>query len=150
FSDQVVKVDESVANAARLIRLPGTTNSKGDSTAEQPHRLARVLSAPAPLAQITLDQVRALAALLPPAPEPPRSARLGAVWRTFDIEEFIRIHNLAISREGPWANGGCRWVLAECPFQPNHQRKAYIVRLGSGAVSAGCQHDSCKWTWRDL
>ncbi|MCC6269491.1 MAG: hypothetical protein IT300_18190 [Dehalococcoidia bacterium] len=43
FDDDVVHVDQVVHNAARLVRLPGTINRKGDSTPERPHRLARLL-----------------------------------------------------------------------------------------------------------
>lgn len=39
-------LDTSVFNASRIAKLPGTWARKGDSTAERPHRMARVLEAP--------------------------------------------------------------------------------------------------------
>ncbi|MDQ3386981.1 MAG: hypothetical protein ACR2N0_08180 [Rubrobacteraceae bacterium] len=42
FDDARAKVDMSVHNAARLIRLYGTTNRKGDHTDERPHRRSKI------------------------------------------------------------------------------------------------------------
>ncbi|HIO62531.1 MAG TPA: hypothetical protein EYN39_12145 [Deltaproteobacteria bacterium] len=46
FSDDVVEVDTTVYNAARIMRLPGTMNRKGSSLPKYPHRMAKVLSIP--------------------------------------------------------------------------------------------------------
>ena len=43
FDDDRVKVDKTVHNAARLIRLPGTVNKKGRNSAERPYRRSRIL-----------------------------------------------------------------------------------------------------------
>lgn len=38
-----------------------------------------------------------------------------------------------------------------CPFNAEHARgEAYIGRAPSGALFAGCQHNSCDWDWRQL
>lgn len=47
FSDAAVAVDQSVSDAPRITRLAGTVNAKGTNTAERPHRIARILDAPA-------------------------------------------------------------------------------------------------------
>lgn len=41
-----VHVDLSVHNAARICRLPGTWNRKGDSTKTRPHRVAEIIAKP--------------------------------------------------------------------------------------------------------
>jgi hypothetical protein len=46
FSDEAVSVDTSVANAARIWKLYGTTARKGDDTEERPHRVSRLLEVP--------------------------------------------------------------------------------------------------------
>ncbi|BDG59921.1 hypothetical protein [Caldinitratiruptor microaerophilus] len=51
FSDRMVSIDTSVANAARIWKLYGTTSRKGDSTPERPHRLSRILYVPPYLAK---------------------------------------------------------------------------------------------------
>lgn len=43
FDDHQVVVDGTMFNAARIIRIPGTLNCKGDSTPDRPHRRAEVL-----------------------------------------------------------------------------------------------------------
>ena len=46
FNDSQIKVDESVFNAARIMRLPGTMNRKGDNLTKYPHRLCKILHVP--------------------------------------------------------------------------------------------------------
>jgi hypothetical protein len=46
FKDKHIKVDESVFNAARIIRLAGTMNRKGDNLPKYPHRPCRILYIP--------------------------------------------------------------------------------------------------------
>jgi hypothetical protein len=46
FTDEVVEVDLTTFNAARIWKLYGTMACKGDSTEERPHRLARILKVP--------------------------------------------------------------------------------------------------------
>jgi hypothetical protein len=42
FDDDRVKVDTRVHNAARIVRLYGTTTRKGDNTQERPHRRSEI------------------------------------------------------------------------------------------------------------
>ncbi|MGH9770551.1 MAG: hypothetical protein ACRD4Q_02440 [Candidatus Acidiferrales bacterium] len=46
YNTGTAKVDISVFNAARIARLPGTWNRKGEDTPGRPHRQARVLAFP--------------------------------------------------------------------------------------------------------
>ena len=46
FDDEKVKVDKSVHNAARIVRLYGTVCRKGDDFPERPHRRSRILTIP--------------------------------------------------------------------------------------------------------
>ncbi len=47
YSDQIVKVDVTSANAARIWKAYGTVARKGDSIPGRPHRLSRILEVPA-------------------------------------------------------------------------------------------------------
>ena len=49
-------------------------------------------------------------------------------------------------------NGGKKYILSECPFNPSHKGKdACIFKLDSGALSFKCFHNSCAdKTWRDV
>jgi len=46
FSDDVIQVDLTVFNAARIVKIPGTLAMKGDPTPERPHRRSRILWQP--------------------------------------------------------------------------------------------------------
>jgi hypothetical protein len=46
FDDPSVKIDPSVHNASRLIRVYGTLNSKGHKTPERPHRRSKIIKTP--------------------------------------------------------------------------------------------------------
>ena len=46
FSDEVVEVDTSTCNAARVWKLYGTTARKGDNAGDRPHRRSSLLKVP--------------------------------------------------------------------------------------------------------
>ncbi|HEY2476630.1 MAG TPA: hypothetical protein VGI19_17750 [Candidatus Cybelea sp.] len=46
YTDDLVKIDTSVYNAARIIRLYGTVARKGDDCANRPHRRSAIISVP--------------------------------------------------------------------------------------------------------
>ena len=60
-STEAVHIDISVHNAARISRLPGTWNRKGDSTESRPHRLAEILEIPARIEIVSEELLRNLA-----------------------------------------------------------------------------------------
>lgn len=59
YTDARVDVDLSVHNAARLWRLPGTTNRKGLDTSARPHRRAALVSVPEAPGVVSEAQLRA-------------------------------------------------------------------------------------------
>ncbi len=66
FTDALVRVDAENYNPARIWKLYGTLVRKGDATADRPHRLSRVLAAPAEPAVVDAALLAALAARCPP------------------------------------------------------------------------------------
>ena len=66
-------VDPAVHNAARIIRLPGTWNRKGDNTKDRPHRKAKVVSIPDDIIPVDTDLLQQMAAEY--APPPPKKSR---------------------------------------------------------------------------
>ena len=46
FSTKEVKIDRSVSNAARIVRLFGTWNRKGQNIPDRPHRQSKILEIP--------------------------------------------------------------------------------------------------------
>lgn len=60
-STDKVHVDLSVHNPARICRLPGTWNCKGDSTDNRPHRLAEIISCPEKIKVVSDDLLQKIA-----------------------------------------------------------------------------------------
>ncbi len=46
FDSEYISIDQTVFNAARIWKLPGTLARKGDNIPERPHRIARLLEVP--------------------------------------------------------------------------------------------------------
>jgi hypothetical protein len=71
----------------------------------------------------------------------------------FDIEEFIGRHRLEVDGPHDW-NGkqgrGKRWAFTKSPMCEHDDGAAHIEQHASGAITAGCLHNSCKWTWQEL
>jgi AAA domain len=150
FSDERVKIDTFVCNAARISKLYGTTARKGDSTDARPHRVSRLLKVPDERVEVSREQLALLAGSKPEAPKPERRSRFGE-YGEFDLAAWIGEHGVPVKREGPWQQG-YRYILEECPWNGHTDNACYIVRFPSGAIFAGCQHDSCRTgenRWRE-
>lgn len=154
FSDAFTKVDTSVANPSRIWKLPGTPARKGDDTRTRPHRMARVIDIPRELQAIPVACLHALASEVGVHTEASSevvASRLGA----FDPEAWIHRHGLDV-QEPKLADGGRVWAFRECPWRPGDGASAFMAQLASGAMSAGCHHDTCPGSrrtgnhWREL
>lgn len=141
FDDDAVTVDQTTFNAARIWRVPGTLNCKGDSLAERPHRLAKLLDVPATLEVVSLEQLQRLAAMLGEPKSAQRPARRSA--QSFDLPRWIDQHKLPVVATKSW-HGGTLWLINPCPWNAVHtNRAAYVIQFANGAISAGCHHNGC-------
>jgi hypothetical protein len=152
FSDDQVSLDTTVHNPARIWKLYGTLAAKGDSVPERPHRLARILESPNELQVIPVER---LAELSQPAPKEEKLAQSSANGQIqgFDLESFIHRYQLDVSNSEDWSGKqgvGRRWTFNRSPICDHHDGAAYLLQHGSGAISAGCHHNSCSWNWSDL
>jgi hypothetical protein len=151
FTDAIVEVDETVHNAARIVKIPGTMARKGDNVAERPHRRSQIIDAPESFGNetVTEEQLRILV-----ADETQKKARQGeATPRSglgFDLEAFIA-HHLTLKRGPDAYEGGQRYII-ECPFDAEHGgTSAAIIRLSSDAIVFKCQHNGCRRKlWSDV
>lgn len=154
FDDAQVKVDLSVFNPARIGKIPGTWARKGDDTPERPHRQARLLAVPDQVQTVSRQQLEALAATRPQEPaRPQRDARRTQPASDFDLEKWIGEHLPGAKGPRDWttqAGKGRKWLI-DCISNSDHtDGSAWVGELGNGAITAGCQHQSCTWTWEDL
>ena len=146
FDDAQIKVDRTVFNAARIVKLYGTVANKGDHTTAAPWRLSKLVDTPA-RAVVTPEQLRGLIPAAPTSAAPPATTRQPGA---FILEDFLARHGLAYTTD--WHDGSERFKLAACPFNAEHVNgEAAIFRKASGALGFKCQHDSCSGKdWRDV
>lgn len=149
YSDEHVKIDESVFNAARITKIAGTWARKGDSTPERPHRQAQLLSVPDELQVVTRAQLEQIAAPTQQRAGGDRRDRGGvqpsqAPGHIVDIETWLQ--DLGVSYK-PKSDAGdcCKFELERCPWADHAEGwKAWILQNQNGEIRAGCQADRCR------
>lgn len=152
FDTDAVKVDQTPVNAARICKVIGTTARKGDNLVgvpgleDRPHRKAWFEVPEGPLNPVPRDLLEAVAV----EAEPVNAGSNGSSHGSFDLEAWLREFNVDVSKPNAWKGGGRKWTFNTCPMCEHGSDGPHIVQLPSGAISAGCHHDSCSWTWRDL
>ncbi len=161
FSDPAVSIDTTVFNPSRIVKLYGTKTMKGDHCPDlgRPHRMSRLLHVPDQIDPVPPELLDALAGHAAPEQEesqqplrrPIAWGRSG--WDQARMEEFIR-RNLSHCDPGPATpyDGGFKWVLRTCPFDPDHSdRSAVIVIRANGALGFRCHHNGCQGkNWKAL
>ena len=142
FNDATVVVDEGTFNAARLVRAYGTVARKGDETEDRPHRRSGIFRAPEEIQVVPRQPLEELAGQLPDRQKPWGGVNGGGT--SFDLAKWIANQGAELDLEGPlpW-KGGSLWRIRTCPWDQTHTNSAHIVQFPSGAVAAGCHHDSC-------
>ena len=155
FSDDVVHVDVTTFNPARIWKLYGTLARKGDSTSGRPHRLSKILEVPGPgetAAMVTREMLEALAQLAPTTIQTHAHGEDAHTHRPeFDVVTYVEAHGANVkktSQKGDWSV----YELEECPFDHSHSRGEAFISIHSGGARAfKCHHDSCKGRdWRAL
>nr|WP_320132153.1 hypothetical protein [uncultured Holophaga sp.] len=74
----------------------------------------------------------------------------------FDLDAFMLKH--CPDADGPrsYKDGGRIWVIPDCIIRPDDRNSLYVIQFVDGAISVGCQHDTCPWSktsgnhWHDL
>ena len=139
FSDEISDIDTSVSNAARLWKLYGTMAKKGDSVPERPHRRSGICFSPDRVEVVSSELLIRLAALLSPPPETIRAPRRRS--QAIDLGDWLLTHGLSF-REKTHSCGRL-FVFDQCPFSSAHIDGAYAIQFDSGAIFAGCHHNTC-------
>lgn len=144
FNTDLAKVDESTFNASRIAKIPGTTAAKGDDTTDRPYRVSRLLDVPDFAEPVRLELLERLAALADPSQPKSRSysRRNGS---DFNLDAWILKSGLSIKNTATDKSGGRKFLLADCPFQPNDRGgNPFIAELPGGALVFKCFHGDCE------
>jgi hypothetical protein len=148
-----VKVDDSMFNAARVVRVIGTLNAKGESTPDQPHRLSRLEAVSDPVVTVTREQLEAVAR---DAPQPERKGSTrprpgdrdnGRPTSRLDVPKWLTARGINFQeKQGGTADGRSCWTIP-CPFDSGHGTRGDTCVMqdpATGQLSAKCMHDSCQ------
>lgn len=151
-SSEQVAIDTSVHNPARIWRLPGTMNCKGDSIPERPHRMARILEEPQDIVSVSREQMQDIVSY---QSEDTQTDVPDDDWKhtmpAFDLDSWIAQYCPELGSPQPW-RGGRKWIFPVCPFNEAHTNKsAVLIQEPSGAVAFKCHHNGCSGNdWRAL
>ena len=151
-SSEQVAIDTSVHNPARIWRLPGTMNCKGDSIPERPHRMARILEEPQDIVLVSREQMQDIVSH---QSEDTQTDLPDDEWKhtmpAFDLDSWITQYCPELGSPQPW-KGGRKWIFPVCPFNEAHTNKsAVLIQEPSGAVAFKCHHNGCSGNdWRAL
>lgn len=148
FSDDVVQVDRTVHNAARIWKLYGTTARKGDPIQDRPHRQARLLCVPEKMEPVPIVLLQRLA----PEHELPAHVEHPSSWNEEQIadalnhipprppyEKWVRLIAAVFDATGYDAYAAERLLKA---WSPEEKEGEYLRKLRNGLdhVTAGTLH----------
>jgi len=147
-NDENVHLDEATANPARLTRVYGTMNVKGEASPERPHRRSEILSAPEELTTVPPDLIRQVAS----AHEQVLQVGSAPGFGVPNAADWLARNGVNVADKKVREDGTCVYVLERCPWNPDHtDRSAHVTQLANGALAAGCHHNSCQqYGWREL
>jgi len=155
FSDNMVTVDESVFNPARICRLYGTWACKGDDTDERPHRRSTLVYVPDYLRDgwsepdaAKVDRLTELAAMTPPKVVSLPTKAIASNGNHYSGDS-LDLRRLLTERGVEYRDteGSAEFPVklhVQCPFNDSHIGKdAYVAQRASGALLFHCSHNSC-------
>jgi hypothetical protein len=155
FDTDAVKIDKSVYNAGRIVKLHGTVATKGDNTPAAPWRLSGLRLVPDELRAVPIELLQALASELKPADRPNGHDRTGTgamAWTADRMEGFLRKGGIEWMGEPEVHDGSLRWRLTRCPFNSDHgPTEAAVFLKADGVLGFKCLHNGCAgYHWSDL
>lgn len=150
------KIDKSVFNASRILRIGGTTNRKGDGTPERPHRPChyREPIEDCPVDVVPAEVIRAFVAKYAPpqtAHAKPNASNNGQQYDRLDVGRYLRHHGVTFSEKA--TGKGRAFLLKKCLFDDDHgaRGESAVLQEADGKLSYKCMHDTCvSRRWADV
>ena len=138
FGDDKVSIDQTVFNPARIWRLSGTWNCKGDEVDDRKYRMAKIISIPDSLEIVSVEKLHELAGSAQKLVKEviPNNS-------VFDLDSWIAEHSPDVEGPFDWKDGR-KWIFPVCPFNEAHDnRSAVIIEQANGAIAFKCHHNGC-------
>jgi len=158
------KIDAGVHNAARILRVGGTTNRKGDPTEDRPHRRCQYHEPidECPVDVVPVERIKAFvekykpkepATAKPTSKAPASSTGSNGQGRLsfsrLDVPRYLTARGVEFRTKN--IKGGTAF-LVPCPFDESHGRngESAVVQADNGLLTFECKHNSCQGRqWRD-
>lgn len=150
ITERCAHIDDGVFNAARITRIGGTTNRKGDNIPDRPHRRChyREPIADCPVTPVPVELIRAIADLAPQTTSKPTAATHANSFdqqnrSRLDVERWLSDRKVEFHTKA--VRGGIAY-LVPCPFNPNHgaNGETAVVQADTGLLTFECKHNSCQ------
>jgi hypothetical protein len=151
FDDDLVRIDTTVANAARIAAVIGTLKMKGDSTPERPHRRSALALVPEVLDPVAVELLRALAPTAGAhAPSTGNDAgRMPEGW----VRDLLDAAGVPYRELTPDAKGVAWYGLERCPAHPDDGApwQCGVGEAPDGMALGKCFHNRGRdWRWKDF
>ena len=152
FGELGVEFDVTVRNPARIWRLYGSTNRKGDATVERPHRVASITLPAGPWQIVKAATIERTVAALTPVVEQHRQqierargpVTGGGDYSTLDIVGWFAAHD---AYRRPLVNGKhavrCPWVGDHSTAPPPNGSDTVVWEAINRWPSFHCSHAHC-------
>jgi len=143
-----VKIDLTVFNASRIMRIPGTMAQKGSSdNPDRPHRPCEIETHTQKAKILTpelLTRVAQYAVDASPAFDPAIHSYKGRKFTVKSFEQYAKEHNVEIVE--PFYSWGdkARSARVNCVHYPGHKNHAFIVINPNGSLVYKCHTDTCR------
>jgi hypothetical protein len=143
YNNDRVKIDESVFNPGRLVKLPGTYTRKGESLPERPHRRARILKMPKIIKKVSIERLEILASTANKVRKNGETS-ISRKAALMDVKAYLEQYGVEIVKVKSY-RGGKLYVLPKCLFDESHEPdKASIIQSSEGTLYYRCFHNSCR------
>ena len=137
----VANVDAGSHNASHLIKLFGTMARKGADTRETPHRFSHLSGVPKNLCIVPHERLEKLANTVARTQKSPKSAKVSSSLAN-KVDEFLKRAAIDVKSTDDLPDGGKKWALAQCWFNPEHECAVVFMNSGGGLTYC-CYHQSC-------
>lgn len=153
------KIDATVFNAARIIRIGGTINRKGDNTSDRPHRAAAYHPPieECPVTCVSPDQILDISRLAGKSQTTQSTgATLVMPGDYFPARSWLDVPRYLTDRGLPFTTkpvGDGIAFLVTCPFDSNHgaRGESALIQSHTGKLTYHCKHNSCSHRhWYDF
>tara|TARA_B100001123_G_scaffold170526_1_gene196154 strand:- start:11972 stop:14923 length:2952 start_codon:yes stop_codon:yes gene_type:complete len=135
------KIDTSVKNANRVVRIPGTMNRKGPNTPDRPHRMCKNIfyaDAPEPVTPPLIEKIALLHRHIKEFHTPKVINKSSASIDEIEKKSGIKI----VNKSNPATSNGDLIYKFVCPECDNVDVSGYI-RITETGFAYKCFHESC-------